>query len=135
MTGTSFSEPFIRRPVGTTLLAVGLLLVGIVAYRQLPVSALPQVDYPTIQVTTFYPGAGPEVMASSVTAPMERTFGQLPGLSQMTCLARLPPCCASSARRAAISSRTAAWVSLSAVSRRSRSVLIAPDRSGAWSTW
>jgi multidrug efflux pump len=63
---------------------IGLLLVGIVAYRQLPVSALPQVDYPTIQVTTFYPGAGPEVMASSVTAPMERQFGQLPGLSQMT---------------------------------------------------
>jgi multidrug efflux pump len=63
---------------------IGLLLVGVVAYRQLPVSALPQVDYPTIQVTTFYPGAGPEVMASSVTAPMERQFGQLPGLSQMT---------------------------------------------------
>ncbi len=63
---------------------IGLLLVGIVAYRQLPVSALPQVDYPTIQVTTFYPGAGPEVMASSVTAPMERQFGQVPGLSQMT---------------------------------------------------
>ncbi len=63
---------------------VGVLLVGIVAYRQLPVSALPQVDYPTIQVTTFYPGAGPEVMASSVTAPMERQFGQVPGLNQMT---------------------------------------------------
>jgi multidrug efflux pump len=63
---------------------IGVLLVGIVAYRQLPVSALPQVDYPTIQVTTFYPGAGPEVMASSVTAPMERQFGQVPGLSQMT---------------------------------------------------
>src|SRR5512136_1162471 len=63
---------------------IGVLLVGIVAYRQLPVSALPQVDYPTIQVITFYPGAGPEAMASSVTAPMERQFGQLAGLSQMT---------------------------------------------------
>jgi multidrug efflux pump len=63
---------------------IGLLLVGIVAYQQLPVSALPQVDYPTIQIVTFYPGAGPEVMASSVTAPLERQFGQLPGLSQMT---------------------------------------------------
>ncbi len=63
---------------------VGVLLVGLVAYLQLPVSALPQVDYPTIQVTTFYPGAGPEVMASSVTAPMERQFGQVPGLNQMT---------------------------------------------------
>jgi multidrug efflux pump len=63
---------------------VGVMLVGIVAYRQLPVSALPQVDYPTIEVTTFYPGASPDVMASSVTAPMERQFGQVPGLSQMT---------------------------------------------------
>ncbi len=63
---------------------IAVVLVGIVAYRQLPVSALPQVDYPTIQVTTFYPGAGPDVMASSVTAPMERQFGQVPGLSQMT---------------------------------------------------
>ena len=63
---------------------IGVLLVGIVAYRQLPVSALPQVDYPTIEVTTFYPGASPDVMASSVTAPMERQFGQVPGLSQMT---------------------------------------------------
>ncbi len=63
---------------------IGILLVGIVAYRQLPVSALPQVDYPTIQVVTFYPGASPEVMASSVTAPLERQFGQVPGLAQMT---------------------------------------------------
>src|SRR6516162_716812 len=78
------SRIFILRPVATSLLMIGILLVGIVAYRQLPVSALPQVDYPTIQVTTFYPGAGPEVMASSVTAPMERQFGQLPGLAQMT---------------------------------------------------
>jgi len=78
------SRLFILRPVATSLLMIGILLVGTVAYRQLAVSALPQVDYPTIQVTTSYPGAGPEVMASSVTAPMERQFGQLPGLSQMT---------------------------------------------------
>src|SRR5438045_4273326 len=78
------SRLFILRPVATSLLMIGLLLVGIVAYKQLPVSALPQVDYPTIQVITFYPGAGPDVMASSVTAPMERQFGQVPGLSQMT---------------------------------------------------
>ena len=78
------SRIFIERPVATTLLMVGLLLVGLVAYRQLPVSALPEVDYPTIQVVTFYPGASPDVMASSVTAPMERQFGQVPGLSQMT---------------------------------------------------
>src|SRR5271168_2893293 len=62
----------------------GLLLVGAVAYKQLPVSALPQVDYPTIQVITFYPGSSPDVMASSVTAPLERQFGQVPGLNQMT---------------------------------------------------
>ncbi|PYU16217.1 MAG: acriflavine resistance protein B [Acidobacteria bacterium] len=78
------SRPFILRPVATTLLMVGVVLVGWVAYRQLPVSALPQVDYPTIQVQTFYPGASPEVMASSVTAPLERQFGQIPGLNQMT---------------------------------------------------
>ncbi|MBA3916268.1 MAG: efflux RND transporter permease subunit, partial [Acidobacteriales bacterium] len=78
------SRLFILRPVATTLLMIGMLLVGIVAYRQLPVSALPEVDYPTIQVVTFYPGADPTVMASSVTAPMERQFGQVPGLSQMT---------------------------------------------------
>jgi len=78
------SRPFILRPVATTLLMVGVILVGLVAYRQLPVSALPQVDYPTIQVLTFYPGASPDVMASSVTAPLERDFGQIPGLLQMT---------------------------------------------------
>src|SRR5213078_3882991 len=78
------SRPFILRPVATTLLMVGVVLVGWVAYRQLPVSALPQVDYPTIQVQTFYPGASPEVMASSVTAPLERQFGHIPGLNQMT---------------------------------------------------
>ncbi len=78
------SRPFILRPVATSLLMVGMLLAGVVAYRQLPVSALPQVDYPTIQVLTFYPGASPDVMASSVTAPLERQFGQVPGLKQMT---------------------------------------------------
>src|SRR5438445_641208 len=78
------SRPFILRPVATTLLMVGVLLAGFVAYHQLPVSALPQVDYPTIQVLTFYPGASPDVMASSVTAPLERQFGQIPGLNQMT---------------------------------------------------
>ncbi len=78
------SRPFIVRPVATSLLMAGILLAGFVAYKQLPVSALPQVDYPTIQVLTFYPGASPEVMASSVTAPLERQFGQVPGLKQMT---------------------------------------------------
>jgi multidrug efflux pump len=78
------SKPFIQRPVATSLLMAAILAVGIVAYRQLPVSALPQVDYPTIQVITFYPGGSPEVMASSVTAPLERQFGQVPGLNQMT---------------------------------------------------
>src|ERR1700685_2494824 len=78
------SRPFILRPVATSLLMAGILLAGAVAYRQLPVSALPQVDYPTIQVITFYPGASPDVMASSVTAPLERQFGQVPGLNQMT---------------------------------------------------
>ena len=81
---SSISRPFILRPVATTLLMVGVLLVGFVAYRQLPVSALPQVDYPTIQIQTFYPGASPDVMASSVTAPLERQFGEIPGLNQMT---------------------------------------------------
>ena len=78
------SRLFILRPVATTLLMVGVLLVGWVAFTQLPVSALPEVDYPTIQVLTFYPGADPDVMASSVTSPLERQFGQVPGLSQMT---------------------------------------------------
>jgi multidrug efflux pump len=78
------SRLFILRPVATSLLMVAVILVGVVAYRQLPVSALPEVDYPTIQVMTFYPGAAPDVMASSVTAPLERQFGQVPGLNQMT---------------------------------------------------
>ena len=78
------SRPFILRPVATSLLMAAILLAGFVAYLQLPVSALPEVDYPTIQVVTFYPGASPDVMASAVTAPLERQFGQVPGLNQMT---------------------------------------------------
>ena len=78
------SRLFILRPVGTTLLMAAILLVGIVAYQFLPISALPEVDYPTIQVQTFYPGASPEVMTTSVTAPLERQFGQMPGLGQMS---------------------------------------------------
>ena len=78
------SRPFILRPVATSLLMVALVIAGGVAYEQLPVSALPEVDYPTIQVATFYPGASPDVMATSVTAPLERQFGQMPGLKQMT---------------------------------------------------
>ena len=78
------SRLFILHPVATSLLTAGVLLAGGVAYTQLPISALPQVDYPTIQVLTFYPGASPDVMTSSVTSPLERQFGQLPGLNQMT---------------------------------------------------
>ncbi len=80
----NISRLFILRPVATTLLMVAIILAGAAAYRQLPISALPQVDYPTIQVRTFYPGASSDVMASSVTAPLERQFGQMPGLTQMT---------------------------------------------------
>src|ERR1022692_3957586 len=78
------SRTFILRPIATSLLMVAITLTGIVAYKQLPISALPEVDYPTIQIITFYPGANPDVMASSVTAPLERQFGQVPGLQQMT---------------------------------------------------
>src|SRR4249919_1487558 len=78
------SRIFIERPVATTLFMLAIVLVGLVGYRFLPLSALPQIDYPTIQVSTFYPGASPEVMTSSVTAPLERQFGQMPGLNQMT---------------------------------------------------
>jgi len=78
------SRLFILRPVATALLTAAILLAGSVAYLLLPISALPQVDYPTIQILTFYPGASPDVMASSVTSPLERQFGQLPGLKQMT---------------------------------------------------
>ncbi|MFY9906220.1 MAG: efflux RND transporter permease subunit [Terriglobales bacterium] len=78
------SRPFILRPVATSLLMAAILLVGLVGYTQLPISALPEVDYPTIQILTFYPGASPTVMATTVTAPLERQFGELQGLSQMT---------------------------------------------------
>ncbi|HEY7389267.1 MAG TPA: efflux RND transporter permease subunit, partial [Bryobacteraceae bacterium] len=77
------SRPFILRPIATTLLMCAILLVGMVAFLQLPISALPEVEYPTIQVATFYPGASPDVSASSVTAPLERQLGQIPGLNQM----------------------------------------------------
>ena len=78
------SKLFILRPVATSLLMVAMLLIGALAYRLLPVSALPQVDYPTIQVITLYPGASPDVMTSVITAPLERQFGQMPGLTQMS---------------------------------------------------
>ncbi|MGZ9043643.1 MAG: efflux RND transporter permease subunit [Telluria sp.] len=78
------SRPFILRPVATSLLMVAIVLAGIVGFKFLPLSALPQVDYPTIQVQTLYPGGSPEVMAQTVTAPMERQFGQMPGLSRMS---------------------------------------------------
>ena len=78
------SRTFILKPVATSLMMAGVVLVGGVAFRQLPVSALPQVDYPTIQVLTFYPGASPDVVATTVTAPLERQFGEMQGLSQMT---------------------------------------------------
>jgi multidrug efflux pump len=77
------SRPFILRPIATSLLMAALLLVGFIAFRQLPIAALPEVDYPTMQITTFYPGASPEVVASAVTAPLERQLGQVPGLNQM----------------------------------------------------
>jgi multidrug efflux pump len=77
------SRPYILRPIATSLLMAAILLIGIIAFRQLPVSALPEVDYPTMQVLTFYPGASPDVVASAVTAPLERQLGQVPGLNQM----------------------------------------------------
>jgi multidrug efflux pump len=78
------SRTFILRPVATSLMMLGIVVIGVVAFRQLPVSALPQVDYPTMQIQTFYPGASPEVVTSSITAPLEKQFGQVPGLTQMT---------------------------------------------------
>src|ERR1700679_144662 len=78
------SRPFILRPVATSLLMLAVLLVGLVSFQFLPVSALPEVDYPTIQVQTFYPGASPDVMTSSVTAPLEVQLGQMPSLNQMS---------------------------------------------------
>src|SRR5258705_11343 len=84
MSFASFSEPFIRRPVGTTLLAIGLMLVGVVAYRFLPVASMPTVDYPTITVTANRPGADPETMAATVAAPLERRLGEIPGVTELT---------------------------------------------------
>src|SRR2546423_9878280 len=78
------SRLFILRPVATSLLMAAILLAGAIAYRLLPLSALPEVDYPTIQVVTFYPGASPDVTTSAITAPLERQFGQMPGLKQMS---------------------------------------------------
>src|SRR5580698_6729988 len=78
------SRPFILRPVATALLMVAIVLAGLVGFKLLPLSALPEVDYPTIQVTTLYPGGSPEVMAQTVTAPLERNFGQMAGLERMT---------------------------------------------------
>src|SRR5438105_311137 len=84
MSGANFSEPFIRRPVGTTLMAVGLLLVGAVAYRFLPVASMPTVDFPTINVTASRPGADPETMAATVAAPLERRLGEIAGVTELT---------------------------------------------------
>ncbi len=78
------SRPYILRPVATSLMMVAILIVGAIGYFFLPLSALPEVDYPTIQVQTFLPGASPEVMVSTVTAPLERQFGQMPGLKEMS---------------------------------------------------
>src|SRR5712671_4731098 len=80
----SISEPFIRRPIATSLLMAGVIMMGLLGYMLLPISALPPVDFPTIQVTAQYPGASPDVMASSVTTPLERQFGQISGLASMT---------------------------------------------------
>src|SRR3982750_4747358 len=84
MASISISEPFIRRPVGTTLLAIGLFLVGMVAYIFLPVSAVPNVDFPMIRVSATRPGADPSVMASTVAAPLERRLGTIAGIDQIT---------------------------------------------------
>ena len=80
----NISRLFVLRPVATSLLMIAFVLVGLVAVRFLPVSSLPDVDYPTIQVQTFYPGASPQVMATTVTAPLEVQLGEIPGLTQMT---------------------------------------------------
>ena len=82
--GANPSRPFILRPVATTLFMLAILLSGLVAYKFLPLSALPEVDYPTIQVRTLYPGASPDVMAFTVTGPLERQFGQMAGLNRMS---------------------------------------------------
>ena len=79
----NISEPFIRRPIATSLLMVGVVLLGALGYKLLPISALPAVDFPTVQVSAQYPGASPDVVASTVTAPLERQFGQIAGLASM----------------------------------------------------
>ena len=84
MSSGGFSEPFIRRPVGTTLLAIGLFLVGAVAYRFLPVASMPTVDFPTINVNATRPGADPETMAATVAAPLERRLGEIAGVTELT---------------------------------------------------
>src|ERR1041384_4444944 len=85
----NFSYPFIRRPVGTTLLAIGLFLVGLVAYAFLPVASLPTVDFPTIRVSASRPGADPATMAATVAAPLERRLGEIAGVSELTSLSSL----------------------------------------------
>src|SRR5262245_15091200 len=80
----SFSRPFIERPIGTTLLAIGLFLIGVVAYLSLPVAILPSVEFPTIRVTASLPGADPETMAARVAAPLERRLGEIPGVTELT---------------------------------------------------
>ena len=86
----NLSRPFILRPVATSLLMVAILLLGAFAYRILPLSALPRFDYPTIQVVTLYPGASPQVVTSTITAPLERQFGRMPGLNQMSSTSSAP---------------------------------------------
>ena len=88
----SFSAPFIRRPVATTLLTIGLTLAGLVGFTLLPVAPLPQVDFPTIQVSAGLPGASPETMATSVAAPLERQFGRIAGVTEMTAAIGWFPC-------------------------------------------
>ena len=87
----SLSEPFIRRPVGTTLLAIGLFLLGVVAYQFLPVASVPNVDFPMIRVSASRPGADPSVMAATVAAPLERRLGEISGIDQITSTSS-PPC-------------------------------------------
>src|SRR5579862_5205913 len=85
----NFSEPFIRRPIATTLLMIAIALAGAVAFRLLPVSPLPQVDFPTISVSASLPGASPETMASAVATPLERQFGRIAGVTEMTSSSQL----------------------------------------------
>src|ERR1700757_3662942 len=89
MSGANFSEPFIRRPIGTTLLAIGLFLVGAVAYSFLPVASLPSFDFPTIRVSATRPGADPATMAASVAAPLERRLAEIAGVTEITSVSSL----------------------------------------------